>query len=99
MGCARDVAEAALAHAVSDKTEAAYLRTDHLDARRPLMQAWGIIVLAVPVPHQLNASLRSKRCDQIEEINFEIAILTATYRVGARSRGCLKRRACRAGIC
>ena len=39
-GCARDVAEAALAQAVRDKTEAAYLRTDHLDARRPLMVAW-----------------------------------------------------------
>ena len=39
-GCARDVAETALAHAVRDKTEAAYLRTDHLDARRPLMEAW-----------------------------------------------------------
>jgi len=39
-GLCRDIAEAALAHAVRDKIEAAYLRTYHLDARRPLMQAW-----------------------------------------------------------
>lgn len=36
-----DVAEAALAHAPSSKVVAAYLRTDLLDARRPLMEAWG----------------------------------------------------------
>jgi integrase len=36
----RDVAEAALAHAVSDKTEAAYRRSDALAKRRELMQAW-----------------------------------------------------------
>ena len=58
-GCARDVAEAALAHAVRDKTEAAYLRTDHLDARRPLMAAW-----ADHASHQLHASLRSKTHDK-----------------------------------
>lgn len=37
---ARDVAEAALAHAVSDKTEAAYRRQTALDKRRELMAAW-----------------------------------------------------------
>jgi integrase len=36
----REIAEAALAHANSDKTEAAYLRTDHRDKRRELMTAW-----------------------------------------------------------
>ena len=36
----RDIIEAALAHAVEDKTEAAYLRTDYLMARRDLMTAW-----------------------------------------------------------
>ncbi len=40
MGYPRDVVRAALSHAVRDATEAAYLRTDHLDARRPLMAAW-----------------------------------------------------------
>jgi integrase len=34
------VAEAALAHSVSDKTEAAYRRTTYLDERRALMQRW-----------------------------------------------------------
>jgi integrase len=36
----REVAEAALAHVNKDKTEAAYLRTDFLEQRRPLMQDW-----------------------------------------------------------
>ena len=34
------VAEAALAHRVSDKTEAAYRRAAYLDERRDLMQRW-----------------------------------------------------------
>ena len=36
----REVAEAALAHQVRDKTEAAYARSDLLDRRRDLMDAW-----------------------------------------------------------
>ncbi len=36
----REVAERALAHAVGDKTEAAYLRTKLVVQRRPVMQAW-----------------------------------------------------------
>jgi integrase len=36
----REVAEAALAHVLSDKTEAAYRRGDLFDKRRKLMQAW-----------------------------------------------------------
>ncbi len=35
-----DVCEMALAHAVSDKTEAAYKRTDLFEKRRRLMDAW-----------------------------------------------------------
>ena len=35
-----DVAEAALAHAIANKTEAAYRRTKYLDQRRGLMTAW-----------------------------------------------------------
>jgi integrase len=34
------LAESALAHAIKDKTEAAYKRGDQLDRRRELMQAW-----------------------------------------------------------
>ncbi|MER9227732.1 integrase arm-type DNA-binding domain-containing protein [Mesorhizobium sp. M0664] len=36
----REIAEAALAHVLSDKTEAAYQRGDLLDKRRKLMSAW-----------------------------------------------------------
>lgn len=39
-----EVAEAALAHAVSNKVEAAYRRTDFLDKRRLLMRDWGAFV-------------------------------------------------------
>ena len=38
---ARDVVEAALAHAIENKTEAAYRRSDALEKRRKLMAAWG----------------------------------------------------------
>lgn len=38
------VAEAALAHAASNKVEAAYRRTDFLDKRRLLMRDWGAFV-------------------------------------------------------
>jgi integrase len=37
---ARELCEAALAHAVGDSTEAAYRRSDGLEKRRALMQAW-----------------------------------------------------------
>ena len=36
----REVVEAALAHSVRDKAEAAYARSDLLEKRRPLMDAW-----------------------------------------------------------
>lgn len=36
----REVVEAALAHTVKDKAEAAYARSDLLEKRRPLMKAW-----------------------------------------------------------
>lgn len=36
----REIAEAALAHVLSDRTEAAYQRGDLLEKRRRLMQAW-----------------------------------------------------------
>ncbi len=39
-GVSRELAERALAHVVKDPTEAAYHRTDQLEQRRPLMQAW-----------------------------------------------------------
>jgi hypothetical protein len=36
----REIAEAALAHVLKDKTEAAYQRGDMLERRRMLMSAW-----------------------------------------------------------
>ena len=44
-GYARDLAERALAHTVKDKVEAAYHRTDLLEQRRPMMQAWADFIL------------------------------------------------------
>lgn len=44
----RDVSEAALAHVVKDKAEAAYARSDFIDKRRKLMENWGAFVLAAP---------------------------------------------------
>jgi len=40
----REVCEMALAHSVSDKTEAAYLRGDLFDKRRQLMDTWAAFV-------------------------------------------------------
>lgn len=45
-GYSRDLAERALAHTVRDKVEAAYHRTDLLEQRRPMMQAWADFVLS-----------------------------------------------------
>ena len=36
----REIAEAALAHVIGDKAEQAYRRSDALEKRRALMQAW-----------------------------------------------------------
>lgn len=43
-GYARDLAERALAHTVQNKVEAAYHRTDLLEQRRPMMDAWAQLV-------------------------------------------------------
>jgi hypothetical protein len=42
------VSEAALAHVVRDKTEAAYRRTDLFDKRRDLMARWARFVTTPP---------------------------------------------------
>ena len=36
----REVAEAALAHVVKDKAEAAYARSDMFEKRRKMMESW-----------------------------------------------------------
>jgi integrase len=43
------ISEAALAHAIGDKTEAAYRRGDALDKRRKLMEAWATYCAEPPV--------------------------------------------------
>jgi integrase len=47
-GIPRDLAEVCLAHTVSNKAEAAYLRSDVLERRRPVMQAWADYCAAAP---------------------------------------------------
>jgi integrase len=42
----RDVSEAALAHVVKDKAEAAYARSDFFEKRRALMDKWEIFLLS-----------------------------------------------------
>ena len=44
----RAVAEAALAHVIPDKVEAAYLRSDLFDQRRALMNIWAAFVTTKP---------------------------------------------------
>ncbi|MXC98369.1 integrase, partial [Escherichia coli] len=41
-----DLAERALAHTIRNKSEAAYHRTDLLNERRPMMQAWADYVMS-----------------------------------------------------
>lgn len=43
-GFPREVIEAALAHGIKDKAEAAYARSDLFDKRRKLMEAWEVVV-------------------------------------------------------
>ncbi|WP_221931683.1 tyrosine-type recombinase/integrase [Palleronia caenipelagi] len=44
-GFPREVIEAALAHRLKDKAEAAYARSDLFDKRRALMETWASIAL------------------------------------------------------
>ncbi len=57
-GYAREVAEAALAHAVRDKVEAAYQRGDLMEKRRRLMADWADFC-ARPMPAGKVVPLRS----------------------------------------
>lgn len=47
-GFPREVIEAALAHGIKDKAEAAYARSDLFDKRRKLMEAWANVAIAKP---------------------------------------------------
>ena len=44
----RDVSEAALAHVVKDKAEAAYARSDFFEKRQKLMESWSGFATACP---------------------------------------------------
>lgn len=58
-GYPREVAEAALAHVVRDKTEAAYQRGDFFDKRRKLMAEWATFCGRVAAPAGDVVSLRA----------------------------------------
>lgn len=51
----RELAEVALAHALKDKTEAAYQRGDLLEKRRRLMRDWSRFCCTAPVPGKVLA--------------------------------------------
>lgn len=51
-GYPRDLAERSLAHAIQNQVEAAYHRTDLLEQRRPLMQAWSDFVTSKNITNQ-----------------------------------------------
>jgi integrase len=55
-----EVAEMALAHTVSDKTVAAYNRSDLFDKRRRLMQAWAEFLDKTPPRQGTILALRRK---------------------------------------
>jgi integrase len=59
----REVVERALAHSIRDKAEAAYARSDLLEKRRPLMEAWGEWCLREPAVARVRslATERTKR--------------------------------------
>jgi integrase len=56
---AREVAEAALAHTLKDKTEAAYARGDLFDRRRKLMEQWATFCATPSVKNANVVSIRA----------------------------------------
>ena len=52
-GYARDLAERALAHTISNQSEAAYHRTDLLEQRRPMMDIWANHIHKQIIPSQV----------------------------------------------
>ncbi len=60
-GHARDLAERALAHTISNQAEAAYHRTDLLDQRRPMMEAWAQHVCGLDVDDNKVVAMSAKR--------------------------------------
>ncbi len=58
----REVIEAALAHRLKDKAEAAYARGDLLDKRRRLMEDWTAYVQSSPAP--IARLMQPERCEK-----------------------------------
>ncbi|MCP2937524.1 hypothetical protein NK983_33000, partial [Salmonella enterica subsp. enterica serovar Typhimurium] len=56
-----EVAEAALAHAIPNKVEAAYRRTDFLEKRRGLMRDWGAYCLGSNPPCKKKSKQKGPR--------------------------------------
>lgn len=44
-----EIAETCLGHLSGSQVERAYRRTDYLDQRREIMEAWGLFVVGAPV--------------------------------------------------
>ena len=59
-GFPREVIEAALAHGIKDKAEAAYARSDLFDKRRKLMEAWATAT-EVRAPYEKIVTLNASR--------------------------------------
>ena len=58
-GYPRDLAERALAHTIKDQSEAAYHRTDLLEQRRPMMEAWAAHIDGLASPSRV-VGIRAK---------------------------------------
>jgi integrase len=60
-GYVRDLAERALAHTVANQTEAAYHRTDLLEQRRGMMEAWSLFVCGIEKKDDKIVSISKKK--------------------------------------
>lgn len=60
-GYPRDLAERALAHTISNQSEAAYHRTDLLDQRRGMMEAWALYVCGIESGSENIVSISAKK--------------------------------------
>ena len=52
-GISREIAEAALAHVLQNKTEAAYRRGDLLTPRRAVMERWARFLMTPPATSEV----------------------------------------------
>jgi integrase len=73
-GFPREVIEAALAHGIKDKAEAAYARSDLFDKRRDLMEAWA----AVAIKRELSRNVRDGQIGDYPRPERAPCVLRAT---------------------